>query len=54
MLHHYSSKMVSDMWLLEDGKNVHIDFMNAFFNPKSETMRILNFGYMQESRILNV
>jgi hypothetical protein len=54
MLHHYSSRMVSDMWLLEDGKNVHIDFMNAFFNPKSETMRILNFGYLQDSRILNV
>jgi len=54
MLHHYSSRMVSDMWLNEDGKTVHIDYMNAFFNSKSETMKIINFGYLQESRILNV
>jgi hypothetical protein len=46
MLHHYSSRMVSDIWLLEDGKNVHVHFMNAFFTPKSETFKILNFGYL--------
>ena len=28
--------------------------MNAFGLPKTEKMRIMNFGYRQESRILNV
>ena len=28
--------------------------MNAFFLPKNEKLRILNFGYLQESRVLNV
>ena len=54
MLHHYSSRMVADMYLYEDGKHVHINYMNAFFMPKNEKMRILNFGYLQDSRIYNV
>ena len=50
----YNPEFQFNTWLIAIAKNVHIDFMNAFFNPKSETMRILNFGYLQESRILNV
>ena len=46
--------MASDIYLCPDGKHVKVDYFNAFFPAKSEKMRILNFGYMQESRILNV
>ena len=31
MLNYYSTRMVSSMWLLKDGKRVEIQFMNAFF-----------------------
>lgn len=30
MLHHYSTRMVNDIWLLEDGKHIEIEFMNAW------------------------
>jgi hypothetical protein len=33
MLNYYSSKMVNSIWLLRDGKNVEVEFMNAFFMP---------------------
>ena len=46
--------MASDIYLCPDGKHRKVDYFNAFFPVKSEKMRILNFGYMQESRILNV
>jgi len=54
MLHHYSTRMVNNMWLLEDGKHIEVEFMNAFMMQQTEKMRILNFGYMAESRVLNV
>ena len=54
MLHYYSTRMVNDLWLHQDGKHVDIAFMSAWGIPKTEKMRILNFGYMQESRLLNV
>jgi len=53
-LHHYSSRMVNDLWIYGDGKHVEIQFMNAFFLPRTEKMRILNFGYLAESRIHNL
>ena len=53
-LHHYSTRMVNNLWLLSDGRNIEIDFMNAFFEPTSEKLRIMNFGYLQESRIYNI
>lgn len=31
MLQNYSSRMVNNMWILRDGKNVKIEFLNAFF-----------------------
>ena len=54
MLHFYSTRMVNNLWLLDDGSNVEVEFMNAFGLPKTEKMRIINFGYRQESRLLNV
>ena len=54
MLHFYSTRMINNMWLHQDGKFVDIEFMNAFGLLKTEKMRIMNFGYRQESRILNV
>ena len=54
MLQHYSSRMASDIYLCQDGKHVKINFMNAFFPTHTEKLRILNFCYLQESRILNV
>lgn len=35
MLHHYSTRMVNNMWLLRDGKTIEIEFMNAFFLARS-------------------
>ena len=45
MLQYYSTRMVNNMWLNKDGKYVDIEFMNAFGLPKTEKMRIMNFGY---------
>ena len=53
-LNYYSTRMVNDLWLFDDGKTVEIEFMNAFFPPKRETYRIINFGYLQESRLYKV
>ena len=54
MLHHYSTRMVNNIWLMEDGKHIEVEFMNAWFLQKTEKFRILNFGYIAESRVLNV
>ena len=54
MLHYYSTRMINNMWLLPDGKRVEVEFMSAFMMPKTETLNILNFGYLEESRLLNV
>jgi len=54
MLHYYSTRMVNNMWLLRDGKTVEIEFMNAFFLPKSMSCTIRNFGYLAPSRVYNV
>lgn len=35
-LHYYSVRMVNDLWICADGKNIEISFMNAFFLPKTE------------------
>ena len=53
MLHHYSTRMVNNLWILQDGKHIEVQFMNAFFLPKTEKFRIMNFGYLQESRLNN-
>lgn len=54
MLHYYSTRMINNIWLLEDGKHVEIEFMDAFFVNKTEKFRILNFGSLEPSRLLNV
>jgi hypothetical protein len=54
MLNHYSSRMVNNMWLLKDGKNVEIEFMNAFFLPETRKYAIRNLGYYQPARVYNV
>ena len=54
MLHYYSTRMVNNIWILEDGKSVEIEFMDAFFVNKTEKFRILNFGDNQPSRLFNV
>ena len=54
LLHHYSTRMIKDLWIYKNGEHIEVDFMSAFFNPKSEKMRIINFGYMTESRIYNI
>jgi len=54
MLHYYSTRMINNIWLLEDGKTVQIEFMDAFFVNKTENFRILNFGALEPSRLLNV
>ena len=46
--------MINNIWLLEDGKTVEIEFMDAFFVNKTEKFRILNFGALEPSRLLNV
>lgn len=54
MLNHYSTRMINNLWLLKDGKTVEVQYMNAFFLPKSEKLAIRNFGYWAPSRVYNV
>ena len=54
MLHYYSTRMVNNIWILEDGRSVEVEFMDAFFVNKTQTFRILNFGSLEPSRLLNV
>jgi hypothetical protein len=54
MLHNYSVRMINNIWLLPDGKSIEIQFMNAFMIPKTKQFKIMNFGYIKESRLLNV
>jgi hypothetical protein len=30
MLHHYSSRMINNMWLYADGRHVEVEFLNAY------------------------
>ena len=53
-LHHYSVRMIHNIWLLPDNKSVQVEFFGAFTMPKSEVMQIKNFGHVQESRFHNV
>ena len=53
-LHHYSVRMIHNIWLLPDNKSVEVEFFGAFTMPKSEVMQIKNFGHVQESRFHNV
>ena len=46
MLQHYSSRMVSNLYIYPDGKHIKVNFMNAFFPTRTEKLRILNFGYL--------
>ena len=32
-LHHYSTRMINDLWVYADGKHVEVAFMNAYFIP---------------------
>ena len=54
MLDYYSTKMVSNIWLHRDGRTIEVDFMNAFFLPKSGKFMIRNFGNYQPSRLWNI
>ena len=54
MLHYYSTRMINNIWILEDGRSVEVEFMDAFFVNKTKTFRILNFGSLEPSRLLNV
>ena len=46
--------MINNIWILEDGRSVEVEFMDAFFVNKTKTFRILNFGSLEPSRLLNV
>ena len=35
MLHYYSTRMINNIWIFKDGRNVEIEFMNAFFLQKT-------------------
>ena len=35
MLHHYSTRMVHNIWLLPDGRTIEVEFMSAFLTPKT-------------------
>ena len=67
MLHHYSTRMIQDIYLLPDGRTIEVSFFNAFWVsssadnfwlflqiPKTEKLRISNLGYFQASRLYNV
>lgn len=54
VLHHYSNRMVHNMWLLKDGNMVEVEFFSAFLMPKTDKFQIKNFGYLQPSRLYNV
>ena len=54
MLDYYSRRMINNLWLHKDGKTVEIDYMSAFFLPRSEKYMCRNFGNYQPSRLFNV
>ena len=33
-LNYYSTRFINDVWLMEDGKTVEVEFLNAFFPTK--------------------
>ena len=39
MLHHYSTKMISDIYLLPDGKSIEVQYFNAFWVNTKLTYR---------------
>lgn len=54
MLHYYSTRMINNMWVLQGGKHVEVEFMNAFFMPVTRRFSIRNLGYLAPSRVFNV
>lgn len=54
MLHFYSTRMIETMHLLKGGQFVEVSYLNAFFHPKTERLRIKDIGYYQPSRLVNV
>ena len=54
MLHYYSTRIIRNLYLKNDGETVRVEFFNAFFMPKQKTMKIVDLGYLEPSRIYNL
>ena len=54
MLHYYSTRMIRNVYLKNDGETVRIQLFNAFFKPKEFTAKIVDIGYLEPSRIYNI
>jgi len=54
MLHYYSSRFVSDIFLKSNGKQIRVKLLNAFFMPQEKTLQIVDCGYLLPSRLYNV
>eukprot|EP00347_Sterkiella_histriomuscorum_P011810 403371013 len=54
MIQHYSTRMINNIYILPDGQHIEIEYFNAFWIPKKEKLRVVNFGYLAPSRIFNL
>ena len=54
MLHYYSTRIVKNIYLKNDGETVRITYFNAFFKSKETTVRTMDLGYLEPSRVYNL
>ncbi|CAI2381021.1 unnamed protein product [Moneuplotes crassus] len=54
MLHYYSTRIIKNIYLKNDGEHVRVTYFNAFFMQKEKTMKIVDMGYLEPSRIYNL
>ncbi|CDW75092.1 UNKNOWN [Stylonychia lemnae] len=54
MIQYYSTRLIHDIYIIKDGKFCEVTYYNALWIPKTEKLRIVNFGYFNPSRLYNV
>ena len=54
MLHFYSTKIIKNIYLKNDGETIRIKYFNAFFKSKEVTCKIVDLGYLEPSRIYHL
>ena len=54
MLQYYSSRVIRDMYLKNDGKTVRIEFFNAYLQTSQVEAKIIDIGYLEPSRVYNL
>lgn len=53
-LQYYSTRMANNIFIKRGGKEMRIEFLNAFWMPKTMNLKIIDNGYFEPSRLYNV